>query len=235
MRVSAFSAALMAVFFSSVGAQAQQGEGDAQEDGFYLRAGAGASFVGDWSQSHTYNPDTTFVTPPPTGQTVDNSEGLVGVFAIGFDYADGIRTELEYRYASSGVDSFMVIDPVSGPAPVTPINDDIEAHLIMTNFYFDFTNNSPLTPFIGGGVGGVFVTNESAQRDAALAYQGRAGVSLAMGGGFSADLEYIYLRTNKLVFGIDDDEFVPGGPVGPSISGARYKTSSVMMSLRKQF
>ncbi|WP_411816967.1 P44/Msp2 family outer membrane protein [Hyphococcus sp. DH-69] len=205
------------------------------KDGPYVRFGAGINFANDWSQDYSYNPDATFVTPPPTGQMVENGEGLVAAFALGFDYADGIRTELEYRYASTKIDGYSVIDPVAGPTPTTPVNDDIVAHLLMSNFYFDYTNQSPLTPFIGGGVGGAFLEDASANRDAALAYQGRAGVAYAIGGGFSADVEYIYLRTNKLVFGVDEDDFVAGGPAGPSINGDRYETSSVMLSLRKQF
>ncbi|MEX6632920.1 outer membrane protein [Hyphococcus lacteus] len=233
-RVNAFSTTLFVagIFVATSTIAAAQ---EPAKDGIYLRAGAGVNFASDWSQDYTYNPDATFVTPPPTGQAVNNDKGLVAAFAVGFDYADGIRTELEYRYATSQIDGVLINDAVAGPTVSTPVNDDIVAHLLMTNFYFDFTNKSPLTPFIGGGVGGAFVEDESANRDATLAYQGRAGVALAMGGGFSADLEYIYLRTNKLVFGVDEDDFVPGGPVGPSINDERYKASSVMLSLRKQF
>lgn len=232
--VNAFSKALFVagIFVATSNVAVAQ---EPAKDGIYLRAGAGVNFASDWSQDYTYNPDATFVTPPPTGQVVNNSEGLVAAFAVGFDYADGIRTELEYRYVTSQIDGVLINDAVAGPTASTPVNDDIMAHLLMTNFYFDFTNKSPLTPFIGGGVGGAFVEDENANRDATLAYQGRAGVALAIGGGFSADLEYIYLRTNKLVFGVDEDDFVPGGPVGPSINDERYKASSVMLSLRKQF
>lgn len=207
-------------------------------DGVYVRAGAGLSFVSDWTQDFTYHPDLVILPAPLTGQSVEFDTGYVGVFALGFDYADGIRTELEYKYARTGVDSLHLNSPVAGPIDRGPDNDDIVGHFVMTNFYFDFANSSPLTPFIGGGVGGAFIENESAERDAALALQGRAGVSLAMGGGFSTDLEYVYLRTNELEFGPDSDDFAPGTPIlssDPAITGERYRASSVMVSLRKQF
>ena len=155
-----------------------------------------------------------------------------------FDYADGIRTELEYRYAKSDVD---LVTPIGGfsesSGPLAPYDPDaeIKAHFLMTNFFFDFANSSPLTPFIGGGVGGAFVSNENAERDAALAYQGRAGVSLEMGTGFTADFEYIYLRTNELEFGPSADEFTAEGPFGRAATGDRYQSSSVMVSLRRRF
>lgn len=201
----------------------------------YVRAGLGYSFVGDWNQDFTYNPDAVFAMAPPTGQTIENGDGLIFAGAIGFDYTEGIRTELEYRYAATEFDSVTLADPVLGPTTAVTVNDDIAGHFLMSNFYFDFNNASRFTPFIGGGVGGAFMENENAQRDAALALQARAGVSYEMGGGFMADVEYVYLRTNEFSFGTDLDDFEPGGPVGPNIGDERYQSSSVIMSLRKHF
>jgi opacity protein-like surface antigen len=208
---------------------------DAAADGVYVRIGGGVSFASDWAQDYTYNPDVAFAVAPPTGQTVANGDGYVIGGAIGFDYADGIRTELEYRYASTSIDAVTINDPLLGPTLATPVTDDINVHFLMSNFYFDRTNNSRFTPFIGGGVGGAFVENETGARDAALAYQGRAGISFAVGGGFSLDTEYIYLRTSKLSYGPHDEDFTPTGPIGPRIDGDRYEASNVMMSVRKQF
>lgn len=225
-----------AAALTALGAGAASAQDDAASaGGVYARIGGGVSFVSDWQQDFTYNPDVVFAVTPPSGQRVELDTGYAGVFALGFDYADGIRTELEYKYASAGVDAVTLADPVNGPTPASPVNDDIAGHFLMANFYFDFANASPLTPFIGGGVGGAFIENEQGQHDAALALQGRAGVSLAMGGGFSTDLEYVYLRTNELEFGPSIEDFEPGGPAGPAIAGERYQASSVMVSLRKSF
>jgi len=210
-------------------------QGEAASDGVYVRVGGGATFVSNQEQDYTFNPDVVFAGGPPSGQMVDNGEGYFLSGALGFDYADGIRTELEYRYASTSIAGVTVNHPTFGPSPMTPINDDIKAHFILSNFYFDWTNDSRLTPFIGGGVGGAFVENENGDRDAALAYQGRAGVAFDMGGGFSLDTEYVYLRTNKLSYGPEDEDFAPGGPAGPRIDGDRYEASNVMVSVRKQF
>lgn len=215
-------------------AGAASAQDEAPRDGVYARVGAGATFLKDWEQDYAFNPDLVFIAPPPTGQTVANGEGLLLAAALGFDYADGIRTELEYRYARTAIDGVVIDDP-AGPVAGAPTRDDNKAHLLMTNFYFDFHNDSFLTPFIGGGVGGAFVENELARRDAALAYQGRAGVSAALGGGFSADMEYVFLRTNKLAYGPDPEDFTPQGPFETAVGGDRYQSSSVMMSLRKQF
>ena len=215
----------------SGGAAAQD---EARQDGPYFRVGAGVTAVSDWTQDFTTNPNTVFpAIPLASTQTLTNGNGFSAGAAVGFDYADGIRTELEYRFASSSIDS-VTVSGGHRPGLPAPVNDNIGAHFIMSNFYFDIYNESPITPFIGGGVGGALVANENGDRDAALAYQGRVGLSFALGGGFSTDIEYIYLRTNKLVYGPADEDFTAAGaPV--RIDGDRYESSSAMISLRKPF
>ncbi|WP_425410699.1 P44/Msp2 family outer membrane protein [Hyphococcus sp.] len=224
--------AILAMAAVVLPARASAQDDDAALGSIYARIGGGISFVNDWEQDFTFNPATPNLTL--NGQTVALDNGWVAGGALGFDYADGIRTELEYRYASTNIEN-VTLDTTTGPAPTLSLNDDISGHFLFTNFYFDFGNASPLTPFIGGGVGGAFIENENAQRDAALAYQGRAGVSYEFGGGLMADVEYIYTRTNQFSFGPDLDDLEPGGPAGPNITGDRYEASSVMVSLRKHF
>jgi opacity protein-like surface antigen len=235
-RILAIIAIVAAI--SSGGVSAQE---KAREDGPYIRIGAGATFVSDWEQDITLNPNPSPISGfnvPADGKILDFSEGLTLAAAVGFDYADGIRTELEYRYAQTDVELFTGIGGFSenfgGPVPPFDPDVGINAHFIMSNFFFDFYNQSPITPFIGGGVGGALVRNELGTRDAALAYQGRAGISLSLGGGFLADVEYIYLRTSKLVYGPADEDFPLSG-LGLRVDGDRYESSSVMMSLRKPF
>lgn len=221
----------------SGGAAAQD---ETNGDGIYVRVGAGASFVGDLEQDFTFNPDgPVSFDAPRTGQEVDLGESFVVGAALGFNYTQGIRTELEYRYVENDVDRVTFIGGFSetdGPLPsATSFPDEnIGLHLVMSNFYFDLNNTSRFTPFIGGGVGGAFVENENGDRDAALAYQGRAGVAYDFGGGLSFDIEYIYLRTNDLSFGPNDDEFTADGP-SVRIDGDHYQSSSAMVSIRKQF
>ena len=205
------------------------------DDGLYVRIGVGATFVEDLEQDYTFNPNFVSISAWPTGQRVENSEAATFAGAIGFDYADGIRTELEYRYASTEIDGVFQQDPVVGDVPVTPAEGDLKAHLLMANFYFDFDNDTPLTPFVGGGVGGAFVSNENGDSDAALAYQGRAGVSYDFDSGVSTSVEYVYTRSRDLVFGPNDDDFTPTGPLGPRIDGDNYIASSVMLSVRMKF
>ncbi len=218
------------------GANAQE---SVAQDGFYLRAGAGVGFAGDLEQSFAYNPNAAFVVTPPTGQTVESDTGFVAAAALGFDYTDGVRTELEYRYATSAIGT---VTPIGGFDPTDPdafapfdSTENLKGHFVFGNFYFDWINDSPVTPFIGAGVGGAFIGVGSGEQDAALAYQGRAGLSVAMRHDFSVDLEYLYVRTNTLRYGPDPEDFTPSGPFEPAVDGDNYQSSSIMVSLRKQF
>ncbi len=234
-RVIAVSVVTAAVLAGAASAQ----DAPAREDGVYARLGAGVTFASDWEQDFVRNPGPgsggcLALGCNPDRQILDLGKGFVAGAALGFDYADGIRTELEYRYASAEISDIRLFESaieVSGLAP----NDNINSHFLMTNFYFDFYNNGPLTPFIGGGVGGAFVENEFGERDAALAWQARGGVALALGDKLSADLEYVFLRSNKLVYGPNPEDFTPQGPFGTATVGERYQSSSVMISLRKHF
>jgi len=204
------------------------------EDGLYWRVGAGASFIGDWRQDISYNPAELFLVAPPNRKDIDFDKGLTFAAALGFDYADGIRTELEYRYAFNKVESVTTSGGFFPPATTFP-DEDLRVHLLMTNFYFDFTNDGPFTPFIGGGVGGAFVINEEGDRDAALAVQARAGIAVELAPKLSLDAEFIYLRTNELSYGPRDEDYTPAGPFDPRYDDDRYQSSSVMISVRRTF
>ncbi len=218
--------AVTAVFISTCALAFAQDE--VREDGPYVRIGGGATFVNDWEQDITFNPNVLFPGVVATTASTEFNTGYTAGAAIGFDYADGIRTELEYRYARADVESLSTTGPVANPS------GNVGVHFIFSNFYFDFTNNSRITPFIGGGVGGAFVKEFGQRRDSALAYQGRAGISYLLGSSFFADVEYVYVRTNNLVFGPADEDFVSSGQLS-RLDGERYQSSSVVLSLRKHF
>ncbi|PQA88020.1 outer membrane protein [Hyphococcus luteus] len=237
-------AAAASLMVLSAGAAFAQDEVD--YGSVYARLGAGVSFVSDWEQDYAFSPAPTsslncapadpcaaVVLGPPSGQTVFLGNDWTAAAALGFDYADGIRTELEYRYAKTGVESAAV--DYAEPLPqLSAGDDDIVAQFLMANFFFDFNNSTAVTPFIGGGVGGAFVSSRRDETDAALALQGRAGLSFEAGDELNFDLEYIYLRTNELDFGPRAETF-PAGDFEISTSGERYRASSVMVSIRKAF
>ena len=186
-----------------------------------MRAGVGGAFVSDPAFDIDYEQVLLPAIVLPTETTFDLGAGFAAGGGVGYDFGF-LRTELEYRYAASDVNSVTVNDFDIG------VDDDstYDAHLFFANVYYDFKNSSRFTPFIGGGAGGAVVGDE--ENDTVFAFQGRAGVAYDFGGGLFGDVEYIYVRSGELEFGPDDlDLFTFGGD--------RYESSSVMASIRKRF
>ncbi|MEK7264641.1 MAG: P44/Msp2 family outer membrane protein [Pseudomonadota bacterium] len=198
--------------------------------GVYIRGGAGVVFGDTLNQDLSYNPAVIFVTPPATSKATNLGSGLALSGAIGFQYAR-TRTELEYRRMEPSIDA---VAYAGGAAPgAAVVNNDMTAQALMSNVYFDLVNSSMLTPYIGVGVGGARVENELGERDAAFAYQGRAGVDVALGAKLSVGAEYVYFRTLDLKYGPKD--FTASGPAGPRTDGDPFVSSSVMGTVRLVF
>ncbi len=198
--------------------------------GVYLRGAAGIVFGETLDQDLSWNPAVMFMIPPATAKATDLGDGLALSGAIGFQYAR-TRTELEYRRMEISVDA---VAYSGGAAPgAIVVNDDLAAQALMSNVYFDLVNSSMFTPYIGVGVGGVRVENELGERDAAFAYQGRAGVEVALGSKLSLGAEYVYFRTLDIEYGPKD--FTLAGPAGPRTDGDAFVSSSVMGTIRLLF
>lgn len=235
------SIVIVAALLTAPGAALAQ-EGDAgassgRSTGLYLRGAAGVGFADSFDQDFSYSPSYMPIVAPPTAKSTDLGDGLAWSAAIGFQYAR-TRTELEYRRFEATADEVAL---TGGAVPSTAIDaGDVTAQAIMSNVYFDLVNSSRLTPYIGVGVGGARVENELGERDAAFAYQGRAGVDLALSKALSLGVEYSYFRTLEIVYG--PDEFDAAIPVTPVFSpdfqrldGDAFASSSVMATVRLVF
>jgi len=121
---------------------------------------------------------------------------------VGYAWGNGIRTEgeLVYRHAEA--------DTVSGTS-AGPVGGGIHNTALMGNVLYDFDTGTRLTPYIGAGIGASLVdadnlrTVNGATLDedrAAFAYQGIAGVSLALEGNWDFTADYRYFATPDLKF-----------------------------------
>ncbi len=235
------SIVLLAALLAAPGAaMAQDGDAPAsagRKTGLYLRAGAGAGFADSLDQDFSYSPSYLPLVAPPTAKATDLGSGLAWSAAIGFQYAR-TRTEIEYRRFDATADE---VSLTGGAFPSTATDaGDVTAQAIMSNVYFDLVNSSRLTPYIGAGVGGARVENELGQRDAAFAYQGRAGVEVELTNSLSLGVEYSYFRTLDIVYGPEDfDASIPATPTfSPEferLDGAPFASSAVMATVRWVF
>ncbi|MEM9168058.1 MAG: outer membrane beta-barrel protein [Pseudomonadota bacterium] len=213
-----------------------QSDADAQTDddvGLYGKVSIGVAAVTDADQSQTVAPAGGAATAIPGRESVfDNSLAIGG--AVGFKYPSGFRTELEYRFTSNAYES-VDIDGVTTAVVQPPIDDDVNAHILMSNVIYDFDNDTRFTPFIGVGVGGARVTNFmdtgfDAASDWAFAYQAKAGLTYDLSPTLKLSAEINYLRTRDLEFQATD----PAGAT-LTIGGAPYVQSTALISLIKAF
>lgn len=111
-----------------------------------------------------------------TGE-VSHNPGWMGSIALGYlprttmPVFNAMRLELEYAYRTNEVDN------ISG---IGVVDTKTETHAVMGNVYFDFANQTRLTPYVGGGLGwanlGVEASGDSYDDDV-FAWQLMAGLS----------------------------------------------------------
>ncbi len=131
------------------------------------------------------------------------SQNTVGMgFMIGMDFykqsETPIRTELEFAmrtmYESEGH-----LDFVGYKSKL-----EYNIHTLMGSAYYDFHNESIVTPYLGAGIGAGFVTgsyeingNDRKIDDTVLAWHASAGLGVALTDSVTADLGYRYLGTSN--------------------------------------
>jgi opacity protein-like surface antigen len=139
--------------------------------------------------------------------------GMTGGYDFGL-----IRLEGEFSYKNGEIkritdqaDGFRFHDP----------DGNLGALAVMFNAFFNLRNSSPVTPYIGGGIGvaalhltdtyGTDTRGSSSQRlllypkdnDTVFAYQAGAGLEIAFNRRLSLDLGYRFFRTDKATFESD--------------------------------
>lgn len=162
---------------------------------------------------------------------VEFDPGIAVGGAVGYDYGF-LRMEGEISYRQSEING--VTDRPSG-VPYTGVDGDVGALAFMANAFFDMENNTPITPYWGGGIGFAVLDvsdTTSAQGqlyyegdDTVFAYQAGAGVEIALNPFVSFDLGYRYFGTSKAT--IDED----------SLQSTKFRLEShnVLAGLRVKF
>lgn len=150
----------------------------------------------------------------------ENAAFDTGVYAggtAGFDFGF-VRLEGEVSYRFSDIKS--VTDNPSG-FQFTDINGGLGALAVMVNSFVDLHNQSPITPYLGGGIGFAVLHMDSITgfdsrttatqgpgrvdlypdaNDTVFAWQLGAGLELALTPFMSLDLGYRFFETNNATF-----------------------------------
>ena len=157
----------------------------AHSEGFYFSSKAGASFL----------PDTEF----DNGFfTTSHKIGFHAGGALGYQWTKNFRGEIETLYQQNGVKAFSV-NGLNLPA-----DGRIKLFNFLVNGYWDFMNDSPLVPYVMGGIGysalvlddvisrsGIFLSGT----DEVVVYQLGAGLAYVLSENIDITFDYRLIRT----------------------------------------
>lgn len=188
--------------------------------GFYVSLGGGAVWLPDMdiftpfgdelplAQSLTPSPEIIVIVVPQgvVGDSVADADspGWAVVGAVGYDYGNGIRAELEVGYRRN---TGTIYDAFEGFAES---DFSINALDIMANVYYDFNLDSFFRPYVGAGVGvadvKLDIDTEGDDSDWAFAYQFIGGFSVPFPNtSIALFADYRYLATADLSMHFDRD------------------------------
>ncbi|GLI40087.1 outer membrane beta-barrel protein [Geobacter hydrogenophilus] len=162
---------------------------------------------------------------------VEFDPGIAVGGTAGYDYGF-LRLEGELSYRHSEIKA---VTDTSDGYRFPGVDGDLGALAVMANAFFDMHNQSPITPYVGGGVGfAVLNLSDTTSTDGPLydkgddtvfAYQAGAGVEIALNPIMSLDLGYRYFGTSKATF----DE----GAV--TVTKFKFESHNALMGLRVKF
>ena len=156
--------------------------------------------------------------------------------AGGFDFGF-LRLEGELSYKEADIKS---ITDNTGVNQFRDIDGNLGALAFMANAFFDFHNYSPITPYVGGGIGfatlhltNTFATDQNNNRNlmyprddnTVFAYQVGAGLDIALTPRYSLDLGYRYFNTDRASFSRDL----------LTSSGIRFESHNALVGFKMKF
>jgi opacity protein-like surface antigen len=199
----------------------------AQEDmgHFYLQGFGGAN----WANDFEFNADFLAGGENAGEYEFETGYGVGG--AAGYDFGS-VRIEGEVAFRDNGRIS----------SDGEPTGDDLTALTLMANAYYDFENSSPVTPYVGGGLGtgrveynspaeGLFA--EFGASDWGFAAQGILGVTYEV-----TDTMDLFAEGRALgIFGLDmsDTSIVMGQPFADVTFDNEYVSYGAFAGVRINF
>lgn len=196
--------------------------------GWYISAEAGANWVQDW--------DFTSATGPAHSHkdVAEFETGWAAMASLGYAFQSNWRLELEAGYRTNDID--LIVARLNGGGPVNYNTFDdasLQEFTLMANVLYDIQLSKGVSLSLGAGVGADKVNLEfdafvpAADVDEwALAYQGIAGLNIAVGSRTDLFVNYRYLNVDA----VD----IPVGPINNhAITGSDdFQKHTVTLGLR---
>lgn len=157
-----------------------------------------------------------FFANTPFSDRIEFDPGVNVGGAVGYDFGY-VRLEGELAYKYSEMKS--INEKLPAPTSFLDVDGNLGVFSGMVNLFVDLHNNSPITPYFGGGVGFAALTLSdtygfnaltgagpviyAGDNDTVFAYQAAAGIGIALNRITTLDLGYRYFGTATARFGTD--------------------------------
>lgn len=217
--------------------------------GFYIGGNIGANFVPglESSQNNT---------------KLNTSAGPVGLASFGYQFADGLRVELEGSVRSNSISSITTLRTTGLFEPLTNVSGNLGTYAAMANVGYDLPYRPlGITPYVGAGLGiawldlgsaygnglgrfvgpnGSFIAPDNVTFGSAdaLAYQVMAGASMKLTSSLDATVEYRFFGTGTAEIPVN--RFATSTPSGSPVTAATRNgfsalDSAILLGLRYHF
>ena len=166
------------------------------KQGAYVAFGAGLSILQDASL-------TTSLVSGLTGElTFDPGFAVRG--AVGGPVGNNIRSEFEVSFRRHTFDQATL--SFAGASISGSVDGSIDTTSFLANTYYDVPTSGKLSPYLGLGVGGAYLSSEGSD-DLEFAYQATAGMRYAITPKLSLTGDYRFFATLDPTFSTVDAEF----------------------------
>ncbi|MGE0409209.1 MAG: OmpA family protein [Amphiplicatus sp.] len=174
-------------------------------EGLYGAIGAGITHI-------AADRDVKTVTSPRNFEVDADYQNGVGIYgALGYEYGNGWRTELEFNHRDNDARHWTSMPPVFSGFSGGALSGGISSWAFMANILRDFNPDQKINPYIGAGIGFAQLNAELSgaapgaangltplvvdDRHDGFAYQAIAGVAIGLAENLSLDISYRYFRT----------------------------------------
>jgi len=170
-----------------------------------------SGFIGVSATQNTNVTSYDYIAGNSFADRVEFDPGINIGGTAGFDYGFiRLEGELSYKYGE-----IATITDQTRSTRLHNADGNLGALAVMFNAFLDLHNDSPVTPYVGGGIGfasmhlsDTFVSEYGLiyqeDDDSVFAYQVGAGLEIALNQRLSLDLGYRYFATTKAKFGTDN-------------------------------
>src|SRR5258706_12432862 len=158
-------------------------------EGWYVRADVGQSFDASLEKAAI-----SFGGPPSSVGSINLDNGFIADAGAGYTWDNGFRLEAELSYRKNQFGFNFDESDFSG---------DTIAWGLMANIFYDFNRGGTIRPYLGVGAGGGQVRQQydgiGRRTENGFAWQGLAGVGIALNDQATLDIGYPYFHVNEVI------------------------------------